>query len=1112
MSLHSLRRFTLSSLPFFLSLLPLLIVTPASAQTSQVSGQVVDASHAVVSDANLTLTRVESGDTREQHSTSEGYYSFPLLLAGHYDLKIEKQGYETQEQKGIIVETGTVSTVNAVLAVGAIAQTVSVDATVPLLQSQSSAVQDVVENQTIVNMPLIDRRSSQLQRLSGFVVGNGSGSSATFAAGGGRGNNANYLVDGGNVQNLLLGVPTLMFDPPIESVQEFNLSVSDYAAELGRSGGAVVQMTTKSGTNNFHGAVYEYFRNDDLQAKPYFAKVNPELRYNLFGASLGGPIKKDKTQFFVNYEGRRQTSTVTQIINVPTAAEITGDFSAFATPVIDPNTGVQANYNGQKNVLPPDELDPIGLKLASLYPAPNVAGAAANVSNFRANDPTQGVYDVYVARIDHSFSERDRVFGRFLAQTDHEPTASIYPTPGTDNFGVLAHNYYYNPSGTWYHNFSPTLINEFRFTYSRRQALSISAGANTNLASQIGIQGTNANFFPTVTLSGLAGFGNTTQQERLQTPINSNQYVDNISWQRGNHQFKFGGEVRTSNNTDNYFPTAGGSFAFNNTGISTNAALGSLANLLLGRVNSATLQQAETLLTTSYSLGFFAQDDWRVTPTLTVNVGLRYDVDAPRVEEHNRQNSFNPTAINPVSGTPGIITFSGINGVSKYANNWDLHNIGPHVGFAWTAQHNTVVRGGGALLFPGEYDQATPIVAYTGFARQISLSSPNAGLGTPAFLLKDNATDGTGQAVVPPLSELTPAYGAVAVGKKVIQAPQYFQRDRVTGYLYQGSLGIEQQLGKDLLFTVGYLGTFGHHLSATNAENTNQVAPDKMALLPTTKNTQTLRPFPQFGNVSIIASDAGQSGYNALNVGIKKRYSSGFQYGANYTWSKFIDNQSSRNELANYNAGYSGTNDAFTDYYSPRDRFGLSGNDVRNRIIGSALYELPVGPGKWIHPTSGLVNEFVAGWTVGAISEWHSGTALGVLDATNNTGTYSDGVRPNLVGKPNDLGSSRTRVQQTHEWFDTSAFAQNPAFTFGNAPRTFGRGPALATTDASLLKDFKVIESSTLEFRAEALNVFNHANLANPNTLFGNGAFGQITGLQSGNQSRILQLALHLAF
>ena len=1077
------------------------------AQSSLISGQIQDASHASVAGAVLTLTRLENGDSRKLTSTNEGYYSFALLLPGHYVLKVERAGYETQEQTGIVVETGAVSVVNVTLAIGKVDQVVSVDATVPLLQSASAAVGQVIENQTINNMPLIDRRSAQLQRLNGFVVGNGTGSGATFAIAGGRGNNANYLIDGGTAQNLLLGVATLTFDPPIESVQEFNVAISNYAAELGRTGGAVIQMTTKSGTNNFHGSAYEYFRNDALQATPYFSSQNPQLRYNLFGASLGGPIKKDKTQFFFNYEGRRTTQTTTKIVNVPTPAEITGDFSAFSTPIIDPYTGQQATYNGKLNVLPPSELDPIGLQLAAFYPAPNVAGASANNSNFRANDPATTVVDAYVARIDHTINGSNRIFGRFLAQTDNTLTASIFPTPGTDNYGVLSHNYYYNVSGTWYHNFSPSVINQLVATYTRRQALSISAGANTTLAPEVGLGGTNSNFFPTITVSGLEPLGNTNQQERLQTPINSNQYADNLSFQRGAHQFKTGVELRTSNNTDEYKPTAGGSFAFNNTGISSNAALGSLANLLLGRVNSATLQETETLLTKAYSWGFYFQDDWRVTPTLTLNLGVRYDIDSPRIEAHNRQNSFDPTAINPVSGTPGIITFSGRNGVSKYANQWVYRNVGPHIGFAWNARPNTVVRGGGAILYPGEYDQATPIVAYTGFSKSITLSSPNAGKGTPAFLLKNNAADGTGTASYPSTSDLTPGFGAVTVGSKVTNAPQYFEPSRTTGYLYQASLDVQQQIGNSLLFDIGYLGTFGHHLAATNAENINQIAPENVSLLATTSNTQTLRPFPQFGNVSIIAADIGQSSYNGVNFGIQKRYAAGLQFQVNYTWSKFIDNQVSRNELA----GYPGT-DSFTDYYHPENRRGLSGNDVRNRFIGNILYELPIGQGKWIHPNSRIVNTVVGGWTVGAIAEVHSGTALSVIDSTNNTGTYSDGVRPNIVGDPNSLSQSRSRVAKVAEWFDTSAFAQNSTYTFGNAPRTFGRGPGTATADASLLKDFHFAEVTSLQFRAEALNVFNHANLANPNTTFGNSAFGRISALQSGNQSRILQLALRLAF
>jgi hypothetical protein len=441
-----------------LAVVVIAIALRAHAQSSQVSGQALDTSNASVAGAELTLTRLETGDVRKQTSNSEGYYAFPLLLPGHYALKIEREGYKTQEQKGIVVETGAVSIVNIRLAVGKVEQVVNVEASVPLLQSASAAVGQVVENKTINDMPLLDRRSLQLQRLNGFVVGNGTGSNATFAIAGGRGNNANYLIDGGSAQNLLLGVAILTFDPPIESVQEFNVAISNYAAELGRTGGAVIQMTTKSGTNHFHGSAYEYFLNDALQAIPYFSTQNPRLRYNLFGASMGGPVKKDRTQFFFNYEGRRTTQTTTKILNVPTQAEVTGDFSALSTPIIDPNTGKQAVYNGTLNVLPPGELDPVGVKMASFYPAPNIAGASPNNSNFRTNDPAVTVVDAYVARIDHVINDSNRIFGRLLAQTDHT-TASVFPTPGTDNYATLVHDYFYNVSGTWYHNFSPTVMN-----------------------------------------------------------------------------------------------------------------------------------------------------------------------------------------------------------------------------------------------------------------------------------------------------------------------------------------------------------------------------------------------------------------------------------------------------------------------------------------------------------------------------------------------------------------------------------------------------------------------------------------------------------------------------
>ncbi len=602
------------------------------AQTSQVSGQIRDTSQAAIAAATVSLTRIETGDHRAVESTSEGYYSFPLLLPGHYDLKVEKDGFETQKQTGIVVETGNISTVNVALKVGSTTQTVDVDATVPLLQTESSAVAQVVENASITNLPLVDRRSAQLQRLNGFVVQTNSGASSSFAIAGGRSNNADYTIDGGTVQNLLISVPILIFDPPVESVQEFNVAMSNYSAELGRSGGAIVQMTTKSGTNSFHGSAYEYLRNTALQQQPEFATANPALHYNLFGVSLGGPIKKNKTQFFFNYEGRRQNVAFPEQLTVPNAQELTGNFNG----IIDPTTGAQIVVKDPttglpfaNNQIPSASLDPVGLKLATFYP--HVSAGTNPTAQFVVNDPARTVVDAYVGRIDHVFGDHDRLFGRFLIQTDHTNQASVFPIAGTDPLGYTVHDYYYNVSGNYFHNFTPNVINELRLTYTRRQYLYYSAGANSTLDSQIGLNTFDTNYFPTVNVAGLEGLGSTgqvgnaaqgnaPQQKRLQTPVNSNAYVDNVSWVRGKHQFKFGGEIRTSDNTDKFRPFGGGSFTFNNDGTSSNTAVGAVANLLLGHVYSGAINEYYTIHSVAKAFGLFAQDDWKITPRLTLNL------------------------------------------------------------------------------------------------------------------------------------------------------------------------------------------------------------------------------------------------------------------------------------------------------------------------------------------------------------------------------------------------------------------------------------------------------------------------------------------------------------
>jgi Carboxypeptidase regulatory-like domain/TonB dependent receptor len=1086
--------------------------TTLQAQDSQVSGQIRDASQAAIADAKVRLTRVETGDHREVTSGNEGYYSFPLLLPGHYDLKVEKAGFETEAQTGILVLTASVSTVDVSLKVGSEKQVVSVDASVPLLQTETSAVAKVVENESVTNLPLIDRRASQLQRLNGFVVQTNSGANASFAIGGGRSDNANYLIDGGTAQNLLLGVPILSFDPPAESVQEFSVAISNYAAELGRSGGAVIQMTTKSGTNSFHGSAYEYFRNTVLQEQPEFATIVPALHYNLFGASLGGPIRKDRTQFFFNYEGRRQIIGTPEQLTVPTAQELTGNFNG----IIDPKTGVQVVLNnpgtGQpfaNNQIP--VLDPVGAKLAAFYPHIN---GTTPTAQFVVNDPATTVVDQYVTRIDHVIGANDRIFGRFLADTDHTLTASVFPTAGVDPLGGLVHDYNYNASATWFHNFSANKINEFRVTYTRRQYLQYQGGVNTTLDSQIGLNTFNTSFFPTVNVAGLEGFGQGSQED-LQTPAVSNSYEDNFSWVRGPHQFKFGVEVRTSYMNATFPESAGGNFTFNNDGTSTNTAAGSIANLLLGNVYTASVNSFETIHSIADSYSAFIQDDWKLTPRLTLNLGLRYDVDSPRKTDPNRQNSFNPTAINPVSNTPGALGFSGLNGASVYANQWDVNNFGPRVGFSWSPRDQWVVRGGFGVLYTGEYASGTPQEGNLGYGTSgatTGVYNSTTGILSPAFEISSIPDFWT----TPTAAQLTPGFGAAAPGPTApyytgAYTPHtvvtYWAQNHVNGYIYQTSFDIQRQFAGNLLLDLTYLGTFGHSMPVwglNTSYSINQVPDADLPLV--TANpavAQSLRPFPQYQNVQILDPNIGASKYNGANVGLQKRYSQGLQFQANYTFSKFEDNADSYLELA----GFPGDN-SFTDYYNPKSRWGLSGSDIRHRLVLSGLYELPVGRGRRFSPSSTVLEEVVGGWSFGTIAELHTGTPLSVVDAVNNTGSFSDGVRPNLVGNPVLSSSQRSSAQ----WFNTAAFQQNPAYTFGDAPRTFGTGPGTAQVDASLLKDFALREGTNLQFRAEALNVLNHPNWANPTTTFGSQLFGRVTGLQSGNQSRIIQVALHLTF
>jgi hypothetical protein len=1085
----SMSRLAFSASLFLLSL-------PALAQNSQLEGRVIDASQAIVGQAVITVTRTDSGLQREVLSNDQGLYAVPLLPPGQYHIVVNKVGFKPLTRTGIVLETGVTSTVDLQLEVGGVNESVTVEAAAPLLQPETSSVAHVVDGQSIQDLPLIDRRAAQLIGLNGFVVQNGSGLGSTFGIAGGRANNSMYTLDGESTQNLPnIGVATLAYDPPVESLQEFNVAMSNYAAELGRTGGGVIQMTTKSGTNALHGSAYEFFRNDDLNARTFFAAHRPILRYNLFGASVGGPIKKNKTFFFYNYEGLRNTTYVATILGVPTVAETQGNFSADKFTVKDPTT--KTPFPG--NIIPANLLDPVGAKLASFFPAPNVSGQLSGHNNFLANQATGVIGNNHIARIDHMFREKDRIFGRFVGYTTPTYTGSVFSVAAEDPAAVKAHTSYYNTTGTWYHDFSPAVLNEFRTGFDLRSSHTYSSGAGSNINQSIGLSGVDPTFAPNVIVPGYTQMGTTTQQ-RFQIPTLAIPVIDHMTVIRGRHQFKFGAEYRYASDVDYWQGIAGGQVSFN-----TTATGSSLAALELGWVTSAQIVNTLPLKPRGDNYNAFVQDDWKVTPTLTLNVGLRWDLDEPRWEVYgNRQNGFNPTAINPVSGTPGIVTFSGLNGVPKYANNWNYHNLGPRFGFAWRLPKNFVVRGGAALLYVGPYDMATPITANLGFSDSASFVSPNNGI-TPAFLLSDGFPANS----VPSASQLTPGYGAVPVGHKPTTAVTYYQQTgRKTGYLEQYNFNVQKQLSNSVLVEVGGLGTFGHALPVPNQNGVtiNQVP---TALLGS-GNAQILRPFPQFSDVRTLAADMGSSKYYGINLHVEKRASNGLSLQGNYTFSRFEDNIPGRNELGDPGGALSYYN-TYLNMNNRAQDWGLSGNDIKHRLVASVIYELPYGKGRAHAAPNAFLDKVAGGWSLAYTGELHSGSPYGVMEAVNLTNSFSDGNRANVVGNP-VLSSNRPTAQKIAEWFNTGAFAAPAAFTFGNAGRTAGYGPGAIGLNLSLLKDFHISERHDVQFRAEALNFINHANFALPNVQQGSAAFGTITSLVPGNQSRIIQLGLHYRF
>ncbi|MDZ4800319.1 MAG: carboxypeptidase regulatory-like domain-containing protein [Bryobacteraceae bacterium] len=1076
----------------------------AQSSSGSVTGQVKDASDAALPGVTLRLVHADTGVPYTATSNSVGEYTIPLLPAGKYAFTAESGGFQTYSRRELVVELGRTIRLDIAMQIGQVNERVEVTGTPPMLESETSSVGQLIENKMIADMPLNGRRVGDLLGLVGGAIRvSGDVLRPRMVISGGRADRQQWLLDGVNASNLALEIPQALFNPPVEAVQEIKVHQNAYSAELGNSSSGVVSVTTRSGTNRFTGMLYEYLRNDALDARNFFAASKPPLRWNVFGGVFGGPVIRNRTFFFTNLEFQRQRVGVTRIFTVPSELQRRGDFSQTFTaggaliPIFDPATNRVDPANATRtirtafpgNVIPANRIDPVGMNIMQQFarsnrPATNVAGA----NNFQANTSNALNITTWTSRVDHIFREKDRVSVRYVLHDFPTANGVVFENPAADPNNNTADRRAHSLMLNHMHMFTPTLMNDLRFNYQPRYFISLSAGLDEGWPTKLGLRGVSDRAFPRVNVAGYASLGAGTQ-ERLQDPIQDNHLVNSLSLFRGGHSLKFGGEYRLSRNAEYFNNQISGAFGFavqgtsnpgvNNTG---NAA----ASLLVGFPQSANIRFADYLDRRSSYYALFVQDDWKTTSNLTLNLGVRWEAHTPRVDANDRQNSMDLNARNPVSGTPGILTFASRDGVGRTVYNGDWNNFMPRVGFAWRpgGSQRIVIRGGAGIFFTIPNPGANS--ASAGFETAGDFTSADNGVTAP-FLLRTGVPDLSTRPAI------GPGYGAVPVGQAIRFAPEYYDANRRLGYSQQWNLSVQRDLRWNTMAEIAYVGNVGRKLDASNS-SINQVRPELLAA----GNAQIRRPYPQFGNVTLISPFWGNSAYHAMNLKVEKRFSDGLTFLVTYGFAKFMDDVTAANELGAVGGG-------IQNHYDRRSEWSRSGNDIRNRVAASSTYELPFGRGrKWM--SRGVLATLAGGWNLGAIVTLQSGPPLGLVTQVNNTNSFNPGSQRVDVLRDPTLPKNERSVDR---WFDTAAVAQPAQFTFGNSGRAILESPGLAVVNLSMLKNFVITERWNVQFRAEAFNALNRANFDDPGRALGAPTFGVIN---AASDPRNLQLGLKLQF
>lgn len=1041
-----------------LAVAAIFLMGTADAQTvaGVVRGLILDPSGAHVSGTTVTLTRQETGVQRSAVSDARGEFTITAVPPGEYRLEAERAGF-LKYARTLIVEMDQDQDLRVELGLDAAGKvTVAVAGIAPLVRPESPAMGGVIDNRQILGIPLDGRDFFELSLLLPGVAPAAEGSAGSvrgafsISVNGAREDANNFLLDGAyNGDPKLNGVSVT---PPVDAIREFEVATSTYDASFGRNAGGQINVVTRSGGNQFHGTAYEFFSDGALDGNNFFAPSGqpaPLYRRNQFGGTLGGPLVKDRTFFFVDYQGTRTAAGQTLVTNVPTLPERHGDFSQSNLIAIDPTSGQP--FPG--NMVPQYYLNPMGVAIAALYPLPNRNAPGADFVSSPSLTDNQNQFDL---RLDHSFRQSDNFFARYSLVDDNlfDPFAGSSGDSSIPGYGIQVPSRAQNAALGETHIFTPVLLNELRLAFNRVSNGDYQQGQGTSINGQLGLPELSTN--PRdwgLTLTSVNGFSpigdDPTTPEHGTT--STYQIADNATWVRGRHLVKFGLDLRLLQQNAYRDIESRGFFDF------TGLLLGNpLEELLLGaptETGGATENNPEHLRTRSYD--FFAADTWRLRQDLVLTLGLRYEYNSPAVDAANRADVYD-------QATESLIQL-GQSGFPRGGYSPDCHNFAPQIGLAWS---------------PGGRDTTVLRAAYGIHYDQSSLA-PGEGLYFSAPYYNFNLYYPIQDLVNLSLSDPFPSNFPLPYPGSAIA----FQSNLHTPYVQQWNFGVQQQLGKLRAVEIAYVGSKGTHL--IDSRNIDQPQPSV--------NPENAGPNPSFSEIDIIESQANST-YNSLQARLQQRLWQGLSLLASYTYAKSIDDAS----------GFFSTTG---DPNFPQNSYNLSAErgrsdfDIRQRFTLSYAYDLPFFKR----------HRWVGGWQSFGVLTFQTGQPFTVAllpdDDNSNTGISQLGFGAN--DRPNVAGNPVLASPTPQEWFNTAAFMTPPYGSFGNAGRNILSGPGLQRVNVSIVKNTAVTERLNIQLRTEFFNALNHTNLNLPDNFLGSPTFGQVVSAQD---PRRIQFALKLLF